>query len=164
MDGFEELWQELFGEQKDLSRSFNYQLCCNYLPKCFFGSGYSVYALCDEPPLAKIFISTAVSLTERHSRLPIPKAYEDLPIKGIENGKFRGIVVELPDAQYECECKFVALLDSQDGERKYYTGEYYQAEKKFGVCSFAANMSHTAHVWKVETLEEFVEAIGFRFL
>ena len=151
---------DFFFKPNDLSQSVNYQFSCNYFWKCFFGTSVKVSEFYKQEIPARIFYITALKLMIRHTGLKVSEEYVELPLHFVKNESCKGMVLELPDAKSECECNFVAILEGSDGTRKYYTSEYYQSAKYFGLCEWKYDMNHVAYNTKTNTLQEFVAAIG----
>lgn len=67
----------------------------------------------------------------------------------------KGIVLEIPNPTYECECNYVALLCGDS--KRMFTNEYYASSKTFGLCSITKTMRMSLNI-ETDTFEKFVKA------
>ena len=53
----------------------------------------------------------------------------------------------------------VAILEHEDGNREYFTSEYYEITDSFGLCSFT-EFGHSSHALGVGSAEDLARALN----
>ena len=108
--------------------------------------------------LSKIFrFKNEDVVTEDEIMTIVEEAEEDGTI-GTEETQLIRSVIEFDDVKYECDCNFVAMM-MVNGERKYYTSEYYAYSKEFALCSFTEEGNHASYADKITSFEDFKNAV-----
>lgn len=76
-----------------------------------------------------------------------------------ENGQTLTVmVIPLDSIMKECDCNMVGFFKSGN-KRIMYTTEYYSTTDRFGLCCFDAMSSHMSFGKRVDTIEQFKDAI-----
>ena len=157
------VFEDLFGDMgmTDLSNSLNYQYSCRVLKDLWLGPmrGDEIFSK-NKMDFARNF---ALAVLSRHEGFEVPREYYDAEIYIVKGEGISGAVIEVPDAKYECECNRVAMIVDSNGERKYYTSEYYAISKEYGFCEFSKE-GHMAYTQKPATLEEFLECLKVKIV
>ena len=108
-------FEDLFGGMTDLSKSLNYQYSCRVLRDVWFRAAKgSEVTNKGQATFLKIF---ALKHLVTYFGFEIPKEYITSELYLVEGDGIKGIVIEVPDAKYECECNRVALI-LEDKETK----------------------------------------------
>ena len=144
--------------KKRVESSVNYQLCFVSLKALFFNEKVKIGEIYGNEELAKNLYLTALLMLKEIKKMKIPDEFTRMPVHFIEGKTYKGIVIEVPNAKYECECNFVGLIESDDGRKTYYTNEYYSGEKQFGLCMTTDKMRISLKA-RPQTLEEFKNSI-----
>ena len=89
-----------------------------------------------------------------------PRRYRRLPVFFVSNKAATryGYVVVLPDVRSECECNFVAMM-IENGERAFYTNEFYEDDCTFSVGKFTVGGQHRFGLGSAITLDDFKRVI-----
>ena len=117
----------------------------------YSGGGHSVLGF-DTKEKAREFVKQALDITQKAKGIRIPQEFYDMPIH-MYSGK--GVVLEIPNPLYECECNYVALLCGDS--KKMYTNEYYASSKTFGLCCITESMRMSLKA-ETDNFEKFVKA------
>ena len=137
----------------------NYQFCCATLKDVFYGADFSAEDVKSEEKI-KGLIKKALSICYKTPNIHIPENYYDLPLHYLSNEDktIQGYVLKLTDVKYECDCNYVGLIVA-NGEKKYFTNEYYASDKTFGFCTFLSDGGRRAYNNYPRNFEEFKQAI-----
>ena len=127
-------FKDLFGGMTDLSSSLNYQYSCRILKDVWFNAAKGSEVT--NKNLAEFLRFFALKYLITHFNFNVPRDYITSEIYLVEGDGIKGIVIEVPEAKHECECNRVALILEDNGNRKYYTSEYYAFTNEFGFCEF----------------------------
>ena len=139
--------------------SANYHLACVVLRQVFFEVDIPNENFYNKVKATRLLLNVAIEECIKDG-IRIPKSYKDLPVTFVSNAndsKF-GYIISFNDAKHECECNFVALM-VVNNEKVYFTNEFYESEKSFGLCRFDANGRHYFGMGEPQTYEEFKDAI-----
>lgn len=141
--------------------SANYQVSCSALRAVFYGMKFSAESFYNNLDSAKGLVQVAVGMCAKRG-IKIPASYKNLPITFVSNedGSKYGYIVAFDDAKYECECNFIAMM-IVNGQKAYYTNEFYADSKTFSLCKFGAEGNHYSGINDADpqTYEEFRDAI-----
>ena len=154
-------FEDLFGGMTDLSKSLNYQYSCRILKDVWFNAAKGSEV--ENRELAEFLRFFALKYLVKHFGFEIPEDYITSKIYLVEGDGIKGMVIEVPEAKRECECNRVALILEDNGNRKYYTSEYYALTKEFGFCEFTKD-GHHAYNQRPATLEEFLECLKVKIV
>ena len=141
-----------------LSKSVNYKFSCQVMKDVFFNPMVDIYKIHGNESEVKKLVLTALLMIQRFFRLPIPDEFVNMPIHFIGAPDALGVVVEVPNAQYECECNYIGMVQAKEGKKFYYTNEYYADLNRFGLCLFTEG-GHMVLRAQPQTLKEFIDAI-----
>lgn len=144
--------------KKRVESSVNYQFCFVSLKALFFNEKVKISEMFGDEEAAKNLYLKALLMLKEIKKMNIPEEFTRMPIHFIDRKSYRGIIIEVPNAKYECECNFVGLVESDDGSKTYYTNEYYAGEKQFGLCMTTPKMRMSLKA-RPQTLEEFKASI-----
>ena len=111
-----DLFQLATETKKRIAKSVNYQFCFVALKGGYFLDTYQMDSLYNDIEAVKNFYLKALLFLKEKRGLKIPKEFLDLPIHFVSNEKYKGFVLEVPLARYECECNFVGLIQCDTGE------------------------------------------------
>ena len=154
-------FEDLFGGMTDLSKLLNYQYSCRILKDVWLNAAKgSEVTKKNEASFIRFF---ALKHLVQHYGFEVPKEYVTSEIYLVEGDGIKGAVIEVPDAKYECECNRVALILEDNGNKKYYTSEYYAISDEFGFCEFTKD-GHIAYTQKPATLEEFLDCLKVKIV
>lgn len=167
------IFGKMFGRKKGASNlgvnldylnapcSLNYQVSCNYLRRLFLAADLPASVFLDNLAFAKEMVARVVQKCSEEGRL-IPSSYINLPITFVSNHDRScfGYIVEFNDASEECDCNFIGMM-VENGEKVYYTSEYYAGLNSFSLCCFCEDGSHRSGLGDASprTFEEFKRAV-----
>ena len=153
----DDIFSSLFGEEHETTA--NYHVSCSVLRNMFYVVSFDEKIFVEDKEIGKKLLYLALKFCIEKG-IEIPKEYLDLPVTFISNadGSKVGYVIEFNDVKYECDCNFVAMM-MVNGDRKYYTSEYYEYSKTFSLCSFSANGDHASYSDKIASFEDFKNAV-----
>jgi len=77
----------------------------------------------------------------RSKEQPSVKA-SDIPFRFYLKKNLRGFCIEIPDAIYESQSKYVAYIFDEELNARYYSAEVYSEENKLGLCVKTAKDIH----------------------
>ena len=143
----------------ELAESANYQFACSFMLEAFFKTKIEMESLYKNESMTDLFYMSV--LRGMRSYVGFSQKYRNLPTYYVKNKKGKGVVFGIPDAEQECECNYVALLEWENGERTYYTSEYYAMDGGFKLCEYTLD-EHYAYDIRTDSLESFLKAIGFK--
>lgn len=148
----------ILSARKQLETSPNYQFSCNYLKNSFFADVLQAEDCIFDPEPIDTLIAAALTMGEKRG-CTFPDKYGSLGIHFYENQflGFLGYIIELEDAKIECECNFVALI-VVDGEKRYFTSEFYKADNSFFLCEFTVD-KHMSYSNVTNTYDAFRDAL-----
>ena len=153
----DDIFSSLLGEEHETTA--NYHVSCSMLRRVFFDLEFTKEDFINDSEIGKkiLFITLRVCM---RAGITVPREYLDLPVTFISNedGSKFGYVIEFGDVKYECDCNFVAMM-MVNGERKYYTSEYYAYSKEFALCSFTEEGNHASYADKITSFEDFKNAV-----
>ena len=142
----------------DLGQSVNYQFCFGALKDGFFHDSTNMDTLYqNEENVHKLAFTCAMMIILLRGIRP-PKEYLDLPVHFVEKEDRKGFILEIPDPKFECECNYVALLQTTSGEKLYYTSEFYALSNKFMLCGNTPD-KHMAFNKEITCLQDMIDAI-----
>lgn len=147
--------------RKLLETSPNYQFCCNYLKTGFFTEAINAEEIAfNQEPIDRLIAATLLVGEERG--IHFPENYRTLEIHhyGGPLLGYWGYIIELDDAELECECNFIALIVA-NGEKRFFTSELYKSDNAFYLCEFAPG-KHMSYVNVTNTLDAFEAALDER--
>lgn len=158
-DDFSELLRTLATNQARLEKSVNYNFSCRVLNAVFFSEHVDLEKLYGDEEGTKNVILRALLVVKERYGLRIPPEFIAMPFHFIKNENKWGVVIEVPNARYECECNMIGMIQKKDGSKLYYTNEYYASDNSFGLCLFT-DEKHFSLSYKTQKLEEFIEIIS----
>lgn len=144
--------------KKRVDSSVNYQFCFVSLKALFFNEKVKISEIFGDEEAAKNLYLKALLMLKEIKKINIPEEFTRMPIHFVDRKSSKAIVIEVPNAKYECECNYVGLVEEDDGTKRYYTNEYYSGEKQFGLCMTTATMRMALKSYP-QTLEEFKASI-----
>ena len=145
---------KIFGKKK---KSVNYLFSFAALKELFFNENFNIDDYFGNEDKVKTLISKAlcwISLT----KVNIPEKFYNMPFYFIDKGENKGILFEVPEVKYECDCNFVLLKQNQENKKEYYTNEYFKDDKCFALYSYAENI----RFWRKESpkkIEDFFDLV-----
>ena len=151
-DDVTNLLKQISRNQSSISASPNYQSVFFGLKGLYFTTTTNFEAVSENEEKAREFVKQALDITQKAKGIRIPQEFYDMPIH-MYSGK--GIVLEIPNPLYECECNYVALLCGDS--KKMYTNEYYASSKTFGLCCITESMRMSLKA-ETDNFEKFVKA------
>ena len=137
----------------------NYYISNEVLRQLFYIVNFTEEEFKNNRETGKSMLFFSLKFALEHG-VTVPQEYIKLPITYISNedeSKF-GYIIEFPDATAECDCSFVGMM-YENGERKYYTAEYYEFSKRFGFCAWSEDGSHASCSDTITSFEDFKNAI-----
>lgn len=156
----DELMQIYKASRIDTEKSVNYQFACVFMRDYFYNDiprFIDVYYGKDER-IHKAFL-VGLNIIHQAKRLRIPESFLSMPVDFIEKDGTRFIVVSIPEARQECECNYIALVETAEQHKRYYTSEYYAHSKEFGLCYFASSTEHHAMSTVITSKQQFIDEI-----
>ena len=147
-----------FTNKPDLASSVNYRFSCQVMKDIFFNKMVDIAKVHGNRSETNKLVLTALLLIVRYFKISIPDEFKEMPIHFVKGERALGVVIEVPNAVRECECNFIGMVQKDDGEKLYYTNEYYASSDTFGLCRFTPDM-HIVLNKHPKTLEEFISAI-----
>ncbi|MDE6060119.1 MAG: hypothetical protein K2G31_01430 [Clostridia bacterium] len=90
----------------------------------------------------------------------LPKEFENIACHTFEeNGQTLTVmVIPLDLIIKECDCNMIGFFKNGN-KRIMYTSEYYSIANNFGLCCFGANGNHMSFGKRIDTIEQFKNAI-----
>lgn len=150
-----------------LDRSPNYQMTSVVFRIIFLKTHFAEDAFKNNLEFARGLLLVSYGMCVKEG-IKMPVRYKDLPITCISDGEnIFGYVYSFNDAKYECECNYVAMM-IVNGEKRYYTSEYYADSDEYGLCMRTENglrvfgitwMSNGKDNMKNASLEDFKESV-----
>ena len=158
-DEVAELLAQIRSNQKRIQVSANYQFCCVALRDVFYETNFSREQFSKNKQLLDELVLRAIDICSKMKGVRVPPEYKNLHTNFVcdEKKEKLGFVLELPDARYECECNFVALL-FEGSNKRYYTNEYYATDNSFSLGMFV-DKDHVSFTDSPRNLDEFIQAI-----
>ena len=142
-------------------RSLNYQVSCKYLRELFLTKELPAAAFKGNDVFARAVLEKVIQKCSEEG-YSIPPHYNQLPLTYVSNHDEScfGYIVEFDDVSKECDCNFVGML-VKNGEKAYYTSEYYAGLDSFSICCFCENGGRLIGIGdeSPRTFEEFKQAL-----
>ena len=137
----------------------NYEISCSALTYVFYHLDFPLEEFYDNLGLARNLLNIALKCSLENGVRP-PRKYRELPIAFVTNAeKTRyGYIVSFNDAKVECECNFVAMM-IENGEKVYYTNEFYKTVGRFGLCIWNEDGRHFFGLGTPQSYEEFKNCV-----
>lgn len=151
-DDVANIFKQIAKNSNSIATSPNYQSVFFGLKGLYFMDTVDILPITESEEKARGFVKQALDITQRAKGITIPQSFYNMPIH-IYSGK--GIVLEIPNPVYECECNYVALLCGDT--KRMYTNEYYATSNTFGLCCVTKDMRMSLKA-ETENFEKFVKA------
>ena len=148
---------DIFGDS--FKPTDNYYISNEVLRNLFYVMDFTEEEFKEDKETGQSIFFIALKFALEHG-VYIPKEYIKLPITYISNedeSKF-GYIIEFNDAIKECDCRFVGMM-YENGNRKYYTAEYYEFTETFGFCIWSEEGNHASYADKITSFDDFKKAI-----
>ena len=142
----------------DLGKSANYQFCFGALKEGFFHESTNMDELYNNNEKINVLTLSCVMMLLLARGIRAPKEYLELPVHFVEKEDRKGFVLEIPDPKFECECNYVALIQTTSGEKQYYTSEFYAFSNKFMLCKNTPEQ-HMALSTEITCLQDMIDAV-----
>ena len=159
---FDNLTKTVDKNKSRLKSSANYQVSCSALKNIFLNHNISEESFYNNLEFATELVQASIGFCLSEG-IEFPSMYKNLPIIFVSNedqSKF-GYIVAFDDAKYECECNFVAMM-FVNGQKAYYTSEFYETSKAFKLCKFCENGTRyfgIGHIVNIQTTNDFKKAL-----
>lgn len=142
-----------------MENSPNYQISGHILKDVFFSNRFTPDSFINNTKQAQRLTFIAINRCMKNG-VKVPTTYLKLPIKYISNASKTkyGYIVEFPDAKYECECNFTAMM-IENGQKRYYTSEFYSTDNKFMLCILNSDGNRKSGICNTTSYEQFKNAV-----
>lgn len=115
-----------------LKESANYHFSNEYLPFLFFLNPEAFDKCMNDQIVLDNCLKTVIAKMKNDGYLVKDLNNTRTIVVNDEHYDAKGIIFEIPNAEYECECNYVCIV-KLNGELKYFESEYYESGR-FGLC------------------------------
>ncbi len=92
-----------------------------------------VYKL--DPMISKL-CTDALDEIAKTQNIKVPDIFYRMKIVKASRSKYDAIVFEVPNAENECDCNYVAIIRTKDRIVRYFTSELYKSDNFFALGEF----------------------------
>lgn len=159
-DETEKLLKKIEDMKARIQMAPNYQFCHVSLKGIFSVMNFSAEEFLQDDTKINFIIKTALGDC-CNKGIVMPSSFNNLKPRFVcnEQKTVFGYILELEHVQYECECNFVGLIIC-NGEKIYYTNEYYSDSGSFGLCGFfPSSRMRCSFKAQPQTFDEFKREI-----
>ncbi len=151
-DDVANLLKQISSNQSSISKSPNYQSVFYGLKLRYFSWKEDFAPVTKDETIAREFVRQALVMTNAAKQITIPQEFFNM---GIHLYPDKGIVLEIPNPRFECECNYVAFICGEN--KKMFTNEYYASNRTFGLCCITDSMRMSLKA-ETDTFDKFVKA------